>query len=308
METMHSQGWFLDASEEHRWILHRIKKHLYSFKTRFQNVELIETHALGTVLVLDGKIQSAQKDEHIYHEMLVHPAMLSHPGPERVLVLGGGEGATLREVLKHPSVKKAVMVDIDRELVEFCKKHLKGWHRGALSEKRSRILFVDALDFVKKTSERFDVIISDLSDPVGGGPASLAYTKEFYGSLLRRLSPGGIFVTQAAEATMGIEDVHSSIRKTVEEVFPVTESYVEYVPSFASVWGFVAGSKTVSLKSADPRTLRRRLKERKPALRHYNPETHARAFILPPALNAAIKKQKKVSTRKSPVSLPPPAR
>lgn len=302
---MKSDIWFYDYATSDHVMLHRIKEHLYSVQTRYQRVDLLDTHHFGRILVLDNKIQSAESDEHIYHEVLVHPAMASHPNPERVLILGGGEGATLREVLKHNTVKQAVMVDIDRELVAFAKKHMKKWHRGAFSDKRAKLVFADAVQYVKKAKERFDVIICDINDPTAGGPAAMIYTKEFYALLLKRLAPQGVFVTQGTEVFFDRPAAYSMIYRTVASVFALTESFVEFVPSFTCLWGFVSGTKGQLIKGLPVLEVKKRLRQRKVRTRFYGPETHERLFSLNNLMAPMLEKQKAISTMADPVSVFP---
>lgn len=297
-------NWFLDKESDYRWIYHRVKDHILAAETGFQQVEIIDTHSLGRVVILDNKIQSAEEDEFIYHEALVHPAMITHPEPEEVLILGGGEGAVLREVLRYTTVKRVVMVDIDSEFIQICKKYLERWHRGSFSDKRVEIIFADAYDFVKDAGDGFDVIISDISDPLEEGPASLIYTKEFYRSILRILADEGIFVTQATEVFYNQEEVHSIINRTVASVFPIAESYCDYIPSFGSIWGFVAGSQNYRIKEIPPEEIEDRLKRRKIRdLKYYDSETHARLFNLPIRLREMISNQRFVATISRPIKV-----
>src|SRR5438552_1024740 len=158
-------SWFTEKVTPYDAHRHRLKKILVRAKTRFQDAALAETYSFGRCLILNGEIQSAQADEFIYHECLVHPAMTLHPAPRDILILGGGEGATAREILRHPSVRRVTMVDIDGEVVNFCKKYLGAWHRGALSHAKTRLIIEDAGKYMNQTQERFDVIISDLPTP-----------------------------------------------------------------------------------------------------------------------------------------------
>jgi len=292
--------WFLDEESRERWIFYRVNAHVLAARTRFQQVRIIDTGALGRVLVLDDKIQSAALDEHIYHEALVHPALTAHPAPARVLILGGGEGATAREVLKHRCVREAVMVDIDGELVELCRRHLPGWHAGALRSPRLRLVVADALAFVPACRERFDAIVCDVSDPEPGSPACRIYTKGFYEALARLLAPGGVFVTQATEIFYDGSGIHSVINRTVKRALGRAESYCEYVPSFSSLWGFVAAGGSGPLGALDAATIRARLRERRVRTRYYGAETHARIFCLPPEVRARIAAERRVSTARRP--------
>lgn len=296
--------WFQDPEDENRTIYHRVEDQLLSVKTKFQDVKFLRCYGLGELLVLDNKIQSAESDEYIYHEALVQPAMFLHPCPERILVLGGGEGATLREVLRHPTVKRATMVDIDEELVELCKKHLFKWHQGAFDDPRCDVIYGDAWDYLKGTSERFDVIIGDISDPIEGGPALKIYTKEFYEIVSRALNPDGVFATQAVEVFYEKAEHHSHILRTISSVFPIAESYCDYIPSFGAVWGFVIASRQYSAKSLQPQEIANRTRKREVRnLRYYDQETHQRLFSLPVMVREMIRKQKAVATIDHPVTV-----
>ncbi|MCX8204569.1 MAG: spermidine synthase, partial [Candidatus Nezhaarchaeota archaeon] len=172
--------YFVEHQTPNTSVVHKVKRVLYTGDTQFQHVDIIETYDFGTCLVLDGKVQSSTFDEWIYHEALVHPAMFTHPNPCRVAIIGGGEGATAREVLKHRCVEEVVMVDIDREVVELAKSRLSLIHQGSFEDHRLKLLFMDGRRFLEETQQRFDVIIIDVTDPLAGGPSYLLYTREFY--------------------------------------------------------------------------------------------------------------------------------
>jgi spermidine synthase len=276
-------NWFIDKDSRHRWIYHRIKKHVVSAKTRFQQVEFIDTYELGRLVVLDNKIQSSEADEFIYHETLIHPAMVTHPAPKIVLILGGGEGATLREVLKHQTVEKVVMIDIDEEFVNLCKKYLKNWHHGSFNDKRVELIFSDANEYVKKSKPIFDVIIADISDPLEKGPAQELYTMEFYSNIRKALRTNGIFVTHTTGVFYTSSGyIYTDILKSLNDIFPLTDFYYEYIPSFSSLWGFAACSQKYSPRKLSSATVYKRLKKRKlNSLSYYDTETHTRLFHLP---------------------------
>lgn len=276
-------NWFIDKDSENRWIYHRVKKHILSRETKYQKVEIIDTYNLGRVVMLDEKIQSAERDEYIYHEALVHPAMITHPEPKTVLILGGGEGATLREVLKHTTVKKAVMVDIDEEFVGLCKRRLKKWHKGSFNNPKVELVFDDAREFIKKIKSKFDVIIADLSDPVKECPSQLLYKKEFYSLIKKVLTQKGIFVTHATEIHyVSNTGVSTQIFKTLTDIFPKVEFYYEYIPSFSSLWSFTIGSLKYSAREISSNIISKRLKERKlENLLYYDAKTNERLFCLP---------------------------
>ena len=283
-------NWFIDKDSQYRWIYHRVKKHILSAKTQFQRVEIIDTYEFGRVVILDDKIQSAEVDEFIYHEALVHPAMITHPNPESVLILGGGEGATLREVFKHPAVHKVIMIDIDMEFVNLCKRYLKKWHKGSLNDSRVELIYDDALEYIKKTKSHFDVIIADIIDPVEKGPVVSLYTKEFYWLLKKVLMPDGIFVTHATSIYyFPYKNISTSILKAFTEVFPKVDLYYEYIPSFGTLWAFIIGSSTYSPKKISSALINKRIKERRlKNLLYYGAETHERLFKLPECIRKLI--------------------
>ena len=221
---------------------YRLKRVLFHGKTAFQNVLIAETYNYGLALMLDGSIQSAAEDEALYHELLVQPAMLAHPEPRDVLILGGGEGATLREVLVHGSVKTATMVDIDGELVELCREHLRKWHRGAFDDHRARVLYKDGRQFVTNDDGLYDVVIIDLVDMFDNGPAQALYTRQFYELLKHRLRPGAIVAVQGMEFSFSDYKNHAALIRTLRTVFPEVHSYRGIIPSFLAGWGFVVAS------------------------------------------------------------------
>src|SRR3972149_6562595 len=160
--------------------MHAIVRTIASAQTKYQQMEILELAAYGKALVLDGRIQSSQADEFIYHEALVHPGLLAHPRPQRGMVIGGGEGATVREILRHKTITDCLMADIDGEVVEECKKPMPEMPQGAFEDKRPRLLHEDARAYLEKTSERFDLIVIDLVEPLEEGPACRLFTREFY--------------------------------------------------------------------------------------------------------------------------------
>jgi spermidine synthase len=303
-----SNEWFLDVESEHKIICHRIKEQVVSTKTQFQTVKILDTYQIGRMLILDNKLQSAESDEYVYHECLVHPAMVRADKREKVLILGGGEGAALREVLRYKSVKEVVMVDIDEELVRLCEKYLSVWHKGAFHDKRVRLIFDDAIKFVEHTDEIFDVAIMDITDPLEGGPAALMYTKEFFQAVKRKLGPCSVFVTQAAEVFYNSRssDPHSVVHKTLASVFPSAESCCAYVPSFSSLWGFVmayTSDQSSELTSSDiDAALRHNLSS---SLKFYDGQTHERIFTLSKAVRDKLAHQTELSTKNNPLTVYP---
>ena len=198
--------------------------------------------SFGICLVLDGKIQSSERDEFIYHEALVQPAMIAHPCPETVFIAGGGEGATLREVLRHKTVKRAVMVEIDDEVTALSQKYLPGHSRGAFEDKRTELHHTDAREFLEKSKDKFDVIIIDLPDPIEEGPAYLLFTREFYRMVRDRLTENGLMAVQAGSASLTELLNFTAVNNTLKSVFPIVAPYASHVPCFGGPWGFCIAS------------------------------------------------------------------
>lgn len=288
--------WYTEAGTPHELHNFAVKSFLYTGRTSFQEVAILDTYEYGKMLVIDGKTQSAEDDESIYHEALVHPAMLTHPYPRRVLIIGGGEGATLREVLRYRSVERVVMVDIDRELVELCQKLLPEWHEGAFQDPRVELVFTDGQEYVEQTPDTFDVILIDVCDALTGGPAMGLYTEDFYRHTGERLTPGGLLVVQGMELS-GLDYAdHVTVRDTLLQVFSVVRSYSTFIPSFWSEWGFLVASDGLDPAALSRDQLAERLggrgpvgmEELGPALDFYDSDAHIRMFTLPKNVRAAL--------------------
>ena len=283
-------NWLFDSFGPDDLQGHRIAQTIVNTKTKYQHVEILENDALGRFLVLDGKMQSAQCDEFIYHEALVHPAMTCHPSPRTVLVLGGGEGATLREILRHPTVEHVTMVDIDEELVSLCRRFLPSWHDGAFEDPRTELRCMDAWEYLRAAGARFDVIISDVTDFVGEGLAAALYTREFYALVGQALTENGYFASQALAIRFdGSDRHHVMIRRGLSGVFPVVWSYTEFVPSFDSLWGFVLAAKAADTAHPTATDLAERVLRRQLAgTRYFDATTYQRMFALPKNLRQTL--------------------
>lgn len=252
------------------------------------------------MLFLDKKIQSAQIDEYIYHESLVHPVMLNHPNLKHVLILGGGEGATIREVLRYPEVEKVTMVDIDKELIEICKQYLPEWSQGAFDHPKTELVIGDARRFVEETRDKYDMIISDLTEPVNQGPSVMLFTQEFYQLISSKLKDKGLFVMQAGSADMVHHEFFVSCYQTLRKVFPEVKPFWVFILSFGLPWGFLAAAKDkASLDSAEEKIRSRFSALNRDGVRFYRPEMHRTYFILPAYLFESLDKGQ-VITDKNP--------
>jgi spermidine synthase len=259
-------------------IFFNVAKVLYRGKSRFQTIEIIRNRDYGRVLLLDGLVQTTERDEFYYHEMLVHPAMASHPKPEHVLIVGGGDGGALREVLKHP-VKRAWMVEIDGQVIQACREHFP-WLRAAFRDRRAELVVADGNDFIDETPERFDVILVDSSDPVG--PSTVLHQEVFYRKLKSRLKPGGTIAAQAGSLMLH-QDSHARKSVFLKRIFRHSGLYLGPVPTYpVGMWCYNFLSDRVDPLAA------RKLRVPK-GLKYYNPDVHRAAFALPNFLREKVR-------------------
>ena len=253
-EVQETSGyWFREEVTPDFAVSMRLENMEPAVKSDFQTVQIINTKQFGRTLVLDHKTQSAEKDEHIYHETLVHAAMLAHPNPKTVYIGGGGEMATAREILKHSSVEKVVMVDIDRVVCDFALTHLKQWSEGVGEDPRFELHCEDANAFIRQDPRTWDVIIMDIADPIEAGPGIALYTRDFYKFAATRLSESGVLVTQSgpgSQFNVGNECC-STIHRTLRSVFDHVHCFSADIPSFGSNWGFNLAHGCTAI-AADP--------------------------------------------------------
>ena len=295
-------GWFQEYLAPELLQMVAVRETVYSGKTRFQQVQVLDTYTFGRCLILDGKTQSAETDEFIYHEALVHPALVAHSNPETVFIAAGGEGATLREVLAHNTVKRAVMVDLDSEVVEICRRFLPNHHRGAFDDPRTELHFRDARQYLETTPDTYDVIIIDLPDPQEGGPAPFLYTHSFYSVLRQRLNPEGIVAVQSEPCMEGNLEAFTAISNTLKSVFPRVFPYHAMVPSFSFDWGFNLASLGSHPLELTVQEVDRRLEERGcSSLRSYDGEAHRGLFMLPKHVREALGRETRVITEDDPL-------
>ena len=295
-------NWFAESVSPDLAVLLRLRAVLFSGATAYQKVEVLDSSVFGRSLVLDGKTQSTELDEFIYHESLVHPAMMCHPDPKSVFIGGGGEGGTLREVLAHRSVQHATMIDLDREVVELCRTHLPDHHRGSFDDPRVTLRHEDARGFLQAEGEGYDVIVLDLVDPLEEGTAYLLYTDEFYRIAKERLNPGGVLVSQSGPAGLpNHQECFTTIFHTLSEVFAHTAAVQVHVPAFQTLWGFTIASDAALPGQAAP-DLDSAIEQRisKP-LRHYDGETHRSMFALPKFLREGIRAETRINRDDHPV-------
>jgi spermidine synthase len=275
---------------------------LHEVKTEHQHLVIFTNATWGTVLMLDGVCQLTTRDEFIYHEMMAHVPLMALERPKRVLVVGGGDGGVLREVLKHPSVEKATLCEIDRTVIDLSLKHYPEIADGAFDDERADIVIADGLKYVAEAAERFDAIIVDSSEPIG--PSAVLHTREFFADCKRALKAGGVLVTQNGlpflfpEHLAETSAIFASLFKSTSPFLCTQPCY--FGGSFALNWA----SDDKDLLTIPAPTLGRRIGKRAIATRYYTPAVHRAAFALPAYVQAAIRadasaKPKHTPTRKA---------
>ncbi len=258
----------------------RIDKLYYESKTEHQHLMIFHNAFLGRVMTLDGIVQTTERDEFIYHEMMAHVPLLAHGGARDVLVIGGGDGAMLREACRHPAVERIVMVEIDRQVIELAKEYLPNHSAGAFDDPRLELVISDGMAFVKKCeAERFDVIISDSTDPIG--PGEVLFSDDFYRECRRILKPGGVMTTQNGVPFFQLDEVRDT-RERMGRHFKDQTFYAAAVPTYhGGIMTFGWGSDDPALRRIPVETLAERLAEAGFTTRYYTPELHVASFALP---------------------------
>lgn len=269
------QNWFSENVRDYFAISYRIQAHLHHSQSPYQTIDVYETVRYGKLLALDGCIMLTDRDEAIYHEMLVHIPMLSHQDPRRVLVVGGGDGGTVREVLRHDSVEKVDMVEIDEEVIKVCREYFPDIS-CRLDDPRVNLVIRDGIEFVKGIEVEYDVVLIDSTDPVG--PGEVLFTDEFYQNVLRALKPGGLVALQS-ESPFGLEGQTETIYRRLRSIFPCTAVYWVSIPCYPpGTWSF-----TFCSKDGEKPVIRREAAARiiEGGCKYYTRKIHQAAFVLP---------------------------
>jgi spermidine synthase len=288
-KTEHYQ-WYTEQFAPTELHAHAIDETYFAGRTPFQSVAVLRTAVFGKMLVLDGDTQSSQADEKIYHESLVHPALASVDKRGEVLILGGGEGATLREVLRAPGVRRCTMVDIDGQVVELAKRFLPEWPDGAFDDPRARVIIGDALKFINEDRGRYDVVISDLTEPLAGSPSFPLFNGEVFADVKARLAPAGIYVLQASTAGFHNMALHAKMARSLLRFFGHVRSFYTHVPAFDNDWAFIACSDAVDAAATDPSRIDAYVGGLRGENWFYDAETHRRLFALPLYLRRELAK------------------
>lgn len=275
--------WFEENLTEGWGLKVRVERTIESVQSQFQRIDLFQTAGLGKLLVIDGKVQLSELDEYTYHEMLAHVALLAHPSPRKVMVVGGGDGGTIREVLAHPSVEKAVLVEIDPEVVRICRQHLPTV-AGRLGDPKVEIVAADAAEYMRSARD-FDAILVDSSDPVG--PSEVLFSGGFYSDVHAALAAGGVMSMQSGSPFFYFDQIVGAVQG-LRGVFPHVRPVVVPVPTYPSgTWTLVCASKGEDL-ALPLEELRRRYAERGLSTRWYSPEMHVASLAVPPMLEKAL--------------------
>lgn len=250
----------------------KVKETLATAQTPYQHLAIIDTEAFGPMLVLDGMVMTTIADEFVYHEMISHPALFTHPYPRKVAVIGGGDGGAIREVLKHPQVEKAILAEIDGEVIAQSRKFLPEI-AGALADPKVEIHVGDGFAYLKEHKGEFDVVLVDSTEPVG--PAVALFSGDFYATVCAALKPEGLMVAQT-ESPFYNQEILAGAYKGLQAVFPKVRTYLASIPTYPSgLWSF-----TLASKEYDPL-----VNQRQPhagfVSKYYTPELHRSCFVLP---------------------------
>ncbi len=275
-------SWFTELQTPDMALSCRTKKVLHHEKTPFQELTVYETVQFGRMLVLDDVIQTTVRDEFVYHEMITHVGLNTHPQPRRVLVVGGGDGGSIREILRHPRVERAALVEIDGRVIEAAKQFLPEISCG-LDDPRVEIIIDDGIKHVREHRGAYEMIVIDSTDPVG--PAEGLFSAAFYRDVFYALTEDGLFVAQT-ESPFFNGELITRVFQDVAGIFPVARLYLACVPTYpGGLWTFTMGSKKYDPLEVEV--------EKLPDLgtRYYSPAVHKSAFVLPPFVAELLKEK-----------------
>ncbi|HOI81038.1 MAG: polyamine aminopropyltransferase [Thermovirgaceae bacterium] len=277
MERRNTDIWFTEYQTKHLRLGLSIKSVLANIQTPYQHLLVVDTDQYGRLMALDGAIQLTESDEFTYHEMLAHVALTSHPAPRRILIVGGGDGGTAREAVKHETVEEVVLVDIDQEVINASKQFFPSLSSG-LEDPKVNVLVMDALEYIRGKSGKFDVVIVDSTDPVDF--AEGLFREPFYRDVFRALNEGGSLVAQT-ESPFSDPDILTGAVSEMEKVFPIVKVFWGAMPTYPTgMWTYTIGSKVH--EPGEPRG------QIPPETRYYSEEIHRAAFVLPPFLEEIL--------------------
>ena len=264
---------FTEALNSAHGYYYTVNKSLYRGRSKFQKLELVDTDEFGRVLLLDDITQVSENKDHEYHEPMVHPALITHPRPSRVLVIGGGDGGIVREVLKYKSVNRIDFAELDEKVVSFSRRYLADMNKGSFDDPRVTIHITDGRAFVENHPGRFDVVIMDMTDPFG--PSKMLYTREFFTAVKNSFrNTNGIFVMHS-ESPVTRPLAYSCIHKTLGKVFPRVRPFYLFIQMYATLWSISVCSMSADPATLDASAVKRRIASRGiKGLRVYSGDTH----------------------------------
>ena len=273
-------GWFTETLHSDFRLALQGSTVLCETETAHQKLVILENDTFGRVMMLDSVFQTTERDEFIYHEMLTHVPILAHGSVQSVLIIGGGDGGALEEVLKHKDIQKVTMVEIDETVVEMSKKYLTSICGNAFDDPRTNLVIADASDFIASCKEQYDVIIIDSTDPIG--PGEVLFTKHFYQSCQQCLTYSGILITQNGMPFLQMQELRDSL-SNLKELFSDVACYTATIPTYSGgVMAFGWATDDPTLRTETFGTLNRRFEQTEIETLYYTPEVHQAAFTLPP--------------------------
>ena len=282
------------------WV--RARRQLAHVKSPFQDIEVLDTVNFGRTLRIDDYFMTSDKDEFLYHENMIHPAGISHPSPQRALIIGGGDGGAAEEYLKYPSMKEVVMAEIDEVVVDFCKEHLPEVHRGAFDDPRLNVLITDGKAYVEQCRDQFDLMMLDLTDPFG--PAEALYRVEFLRECRRILGPKGL-LSMHLGSPLARPNVFHRVVSSLREVFKHVRPYTIYVPLYGAAWGMAVASDETDPLSLSSEEVEQRIADRGIShLQYYNGDTHRGMFAVPNYIRDILARESRPITENDPMDEP----
>lgn len=271
------QLWISEVHNDEMTLSFRATQTLYSYKSAFQQIDIVDTARFGRMLLLDGCVMTTEKDEFVYHEMIAHVPMIAHPNPKHVLVIGGGDGGTVRELVKHPELDSVVLCEIDGDVIESCKIYLPSI-ASALEHPKVHVVVGDGVAYVAQQEAAFDLIIVDSTDPIGPGEG--LFTESFYHNVYKALKPDGILVAQT-ESPSACQPIIKRVYPMFQNIFPIVNMYTGHIPTYPSgFWSWSYCAKQYR-PTALTETQLLRAKKIESFCQYYNSELHHAAFVLP---------------------------
>jgi spermidine synthase len=258
-----------------------------TIKSEFQTIEVFDTQDFGKLMRIDGCNMVSERDEFFYHENLIHPVATAHLNPQNVLIIGGGDGGAAEEVMKHPSIKKVTLCELDVAVVELSKRHFASVHRGAFDDPRSSLVIGDGAKFIRESAEKFDLITLDLTDPVG--EAKALYSQAFFAECKTKLGIGGALTIHIGSPFAHPSRVRESMAN-LRATFRIVTAWFVHIPMYGATWGFACGSDELDVREISAAEIDRRLTERQVEQRQfYNGAMHHAMLAQPEYVRALLR-------------------